>query len=176
MADVRPQYNEEAVGANHPTKADVINRAYNVEHGVDGTHGVLNATSIGETTPCTIRGLNKEVLVPDTASLSALQCSGTIISNYGMADADAMIDLPAAAAGLSFIVILGATRAKYYRLRCLNAANDKIYLAGVAGSDDGYVGIAAAVVGAAISFFTFQTGAGTYDWYAIPISGNWIAG
>jgi len=38
MADLRPQYTEEAVGANHPTKTDVINRAYNVEHGIDGTH------------------------------------------------------------------------------------------------------------------------------------------
>ncbi|GAF81613.1 unnamed protein product, partial [marine sediment metagenome] len=39
MADIRPQYNEEAVGANHPTKADVINRAFNVGHDEDGTHG-----------------------------------------------------------------------------------------------------------------------------------------
>ena len=38
MADLRPQYNEEAVGANHPTKEDVINRAWNVEHEEDGTH------------------------------------------------------------------------------------------------------------------------------------------
>lgn len=38
MADLRPQYTDEAVGANHPTKTDVINRAYNVEHDEDGTH------------------------------------------------------------------------------------------------------------------------------------------
>ena len=38
MADLRPQYNEEAVGANHPTKDDVINRAWDVEHEEDGTH------------------------------------------------------------------------------------------------------------------------------------------
>lgn len=44
MADIRPQYNEEAVGANHPTKADVINRAYNVEHDEDGTHGNITTT------------------------------------------------------------------------------------------------------------------------------------
>lgn len=176
MADLRPQYTEEAVGANHPTKADTINRAYNVEHDVDGTHKAINPDSVCETTPCTIRGLNKEVLAPDTAALSALQCSGTIINNYGMANADAIIDLPAAASGLSFLVVLGAARAHYYRLRCLNAANDKIYLNGVAGSDDGYVGIATAVVGASISFFAFQTGAGVYDWFAITISGEWIAG
>lgn len=132
--------------------------------------------AIGETSANTIRGLNKEILVPDSASLTAIQCSGTIINNYGMADANAVIDLPAAAAGLSFMVVLGAARAKYYRLKCLDAANDKIYLNGVAGADDGYVQIAAAVVGAAISFFTFQTGSGAYDWFAIPISGLWVAG
>ena len=38
MADLRPQHNEEVVGANHPTKADIANRAWNIEHDVDGTH------------------------------------------------------------------------------------------------------------------------------------------
>jgi hypothetical protein len=38
MADQRAQYTEEAVGANHPTKADVINRLALVEHGTDGVH------------------------------------------------------------------------------------------------------------------------------------------
>ncbi|MBI3024385.1 MAG: hypothetical protein HYY66_01670 [Candidatus Tectomicrobia bacterium] len=38
MADQRAQYTEEAVGAGHPTKADVINRLALVEHNTDGTH------------------------------------------------------------------------------------------------------------------------------------------
>jgi hypothetical protein len=38
MADLRPQWNEEGIGANHPTMPDVINRAWNVEHNEDGTH------------------------------------------------------------------------------------------------------------------------------------------
>jgi len=38
MADLRPQYNEEVVGANHPTKTDVTSRAWDVEHDIDGTH------------------------------------------------------------------------------------------------------------------------------------------
>lgn len=46
MADLRPQHNEAAVGANHPTKTDVINRAYNVEHDEDGTHKDINADSV----------------------------------------------------------------------------------------------------------------------------------
>ena len=46
MADLRPQYTEEAVGHGHPTKSDVINRAYNVEHDIDGTHGAITPTSV----------------------------------------------------------------------------------------------------------------------------------
>ena len=46
MADQRAQYNEEAVGANHPTKADVINRLALVEHGTDGVHGATARTSM----------------------------------------------------------------------------------------------------------------------------------
>lgn len=46
MADQRAQYNEEAVGANHPTKADVINRLALVEHGTDGVHGATARQSM----------------------------------------------------------------------------------------------------------------------------------
>jgi len=46
MADLRPQHTEEVVGANHPTKADVANRAWNVEHDVDGTHGTMNSPTL----------------------------------------------------------------------------------------------------------------------------------
>lgn len=38
MVDLRPQHDEEVVAANHPTKTDVTNRAWNVEHETDGTH------------------------------------------------------------------------------------------------------------------------------------------
>jgi hypothetical protein len=37
-ADQRIQYNEYMVGANHPTKADTLNRLVLVEHNADGTH------------------------------------------------------------------------------------------------------------------------------------------
>ena len=47
MSDLRPQYNEEAVGANHPTKPDVLNRAFNPEHNVDGTHKTTAGASAG---------------------------------------------------------------------------------------------------------------------------------
>ena len=38
MTDQRIQYNEEMVGAGHPTKADTLNRLVLVEHNTDGTH------------------------------------------------------------------------------------------------------------------------------------------
>lgn len=50
MADLRPQYSEEAIGANHPTKADIINRAYNVEHEEDGTHELIGNNALEFTT------------------------------------------------------------------------------------------------------------------------------
>jgi len=134
---------------------------------------------IGETTPNSIRGKNKEIFKTASADspLTAAECSGTIVSNYGMTDADCIIDLPAAAEGLAFVCILPAVRAKYFRLRCPSAQADKIYLLGVAGSDDGYVGVASGyATGAAISMFTFKASDGGYDWFAIPIFGTWVAG
>lgn len=113
-----------------------------------------------------------EIIASETQSLSAWQLKGSIVNNYGQA-ADAVITLAAAAVGLSFIVILGTTVAKYYRLD--PNANDSIYLLGTTTGDGKYVGIASAVKGAAISFTSFRSGAATYDWYATPISGTWVA-
>ncbi len=45
MADMRIQYTEEMVGANHPTKADSLNRLALVEHNSDGTHKRLTAVT-----------------------------------------------------------------------------------------------------------------------------------
>lgn len=41
MSDLRIQFSEEVVGANHGTKADTINRLALVEHNNDGTHKTL---------------------------------------------------------------------------------------------------------------------------------------
>ena len=72
------------------------------------------------------------------------------------------------------MVVCGTTVAKYYRIKA--NTNDKIYLDGTAGADNGYVGIASAAMGATITFIAFQTGAEAYDWIATVISGNWVAG
>jgi hypothetical protein len=132
--------------------------------------------AIGETTPNSVRGTNKEIFKTSNGTLTAAECSGTIVSNYGMTDADCTIDLPTAAEGLSFICILPAVRARFFKLHCPTAQADKIYLLGVAGADDGNVGVASGyVTGAAASFFTFKASDGGYDWFCIPIFGNWIA-
>ena len=138
---------------------------------------------VGETTPNTIRGKNKEVYKTQSADgpLTAAECAGTIVSNYGMTDADCVIDLPPAAEGLAFICILPAVRARYFRLRCPSAQADKIYLltssAWVAGSDDGYVGVASGyAANAMISMFCAKDTGGDFNWFSIPIAGTWIAG
>jgi len=132
--------------------------------------------AIGETTPNTIRGLNKEVYKVNTAAspLTAVECSGTIVSNYGMTDAGCAITLPAAAEGLAFVCILPAVRAQYFRLNA--GAGDKIYLNGVAGTDAEYIGVASGyATGTSVSMFCFKASDGSFDWMAIPLFGSWVA-
>jgi len=113
------------------------------------------------------------VVKTSTGAISEAEVSGTIINNYGQI-ADVILTLPTAAEGLTFAVALGTTVAKYFRIKA--NTNDKIYFNGVAGSDNGYVGIASAVTGAMISFVSFKTGASDYDWIATTVSGVWVAG
>ena len=132
--------------------------------------------AIGETTPDSIRGLNKEVYKVNTAAspLTAAECAGTIVSNYGMTDAGCVITLPAAAEGLAFVCILPAVRAQYFRLNA--GAGDKIYLSGVAGTDAEYIGVASGyATGTSISMFCFKASDGSFDWFAIPLFGTWSA-
>lgn len=140
------------------------------------TDAIPSPGAFGEETPNTVRSLNKEVYKTASADspLTAAECSGTIVSNYGMTDADCVISLPTAAAGLGFLLILPAVRARYFKLRA--GANDKIYLSGTSGIDNGYVGVASGYgSGACCSVFTFTTGAGAYDWSIITIVGTWVA-
>lgn len=173
MADQTIKATEEMVGSGHATKSDTLNRLTLVEHNTDGTHKAIPSPgAIGETAGNTIRGLNKEIVMAATDSLDANECAGTLINNYGQTD-DAVISLPAAAAGMSFVIVLGTTVAKYYRLD--PNASDSIFLDGTTTGDGKYVGIASAAKGAVISFIAFQTGASSYDWYAAKVNGTWVA-
>jgi len=132
--------------------------------------------AIGETTPNTIRGKNVEIFKTSSADgpLTSGQCCGTIVSNYGMTDADCAINLPTAAPGYAFVVILPSVRSRYFKFRA--GTSDKIYLNGVAGSDNGHVGVASGyVTGTSCSFFTFKASDGGYDWFAISLFGTWVA-
>ena len=134
--------------------------------------GDATPPAIGETTPNTIRALNKEIIMAATDTLDANECAGTLVNNYGQTD-DTTITLPACAAGMSFVVVLGTTVAKYFRLD--PNASDSIYLNGVTTGNGKYVGIASAVLGATISFIAFKIGASSYAWFASSISGLWVA-
>ncbi len=46
MTEKRALYTEEAVGANHPTKTDVINRLTLIQHDTDGTHLAAALTTL----------------------------------------------------------------------------------------------------------------------------------
>jgi len=62
-----------------------------------------------------------------------------------------------------------------YRGGGLLALFDKIYLSGTAGADGKYVGVSSAAAGNTISFASFKADSSSYDWIAVPISGNWTA-
>ena len=114
----------------------------------------------------------KEEIEPATDNISAAQCRGSIINNYGQAN-DAALTLPAIAAGMHFTVILGTTVAKYFRID--PNASDSIYLDGVTTGDGKYCQVASAAAGNAIQFVAFQTGASAWDWFAATVSGAWVA-
>jgi hypothetical protein len=138
----------------------------------------MTIATIGETTPGVIIGKNREIFKTSSADspLTAVECAGTIVSNYGMTDADCTIDLPTAIEGLAFICILPTVRARFFKLHCPTAQSDKIYLMGVAGSDDGNVGVDSGYSsGTSCSVFTFKSSDGSYDWFVIPIFGPWVA-
>ena len=114
----------------------------------------------------------KEEIEPATDNISADQCRGSIINNYEQAD-NAVLTLPAIAAGMHFTVILGTTVAKYFRID--PNTSDSIYLDGVTTGDGKYVGVASAAAGNAIQFVAFQTGPSAWDWFAATVSGAWVA-
>lgn len=114
----------------------------------------------------------KEIIKSSTTTLTTAEITGTIINNYGQS-ADVTLTLPAAAKGLTFMVIFGTQVSKYFRIQP-NASN-QIYLNGIGIGNGKYVGVSSVTAGNAISFSSFQTGSSAYNWLAVPISGNWVA-
>jgi len=135
--------------------------------------------AIGGTTPANgdfllLTGNLDEIVQAASDTLGVAELRGQTISNFGQGAADNLQTLPTAAEGMSFLAVCGtAQAANYFGFQA--DTNDKIYLNGTAGSDNGIVKIAAPVVGAMIYFFTFKTGATSWDWAAITIYGVWVA-
>ncbi len=99
MADLRPQHTEEAVGANHPTKTDVINRAYNVEHEEDGTHkdNVIVNDNLGpdcvDDTKIANIAVKKEHINTDIRGTGLAGGAGTALSVDGIVEVGASAEL-----------------------------------------------------------------------------------
>jgi len=154
-----------------------MSQYYYDDHIIQG--GTIDDTVIGGTTPANgdfllVTANMSEIIQASSDTLTVAEVRGTIISNYGQGAANNLQGLPTAAEGMNFIGVCGtAQAANYFGFQA--GATDKIYLNGVAGADNGSVLIAVPVVGSSIVFYTFQTGAGVYDWGAITVSGLWVA-
>lgn len=109
-------------------------------------------------------------VIASSVTLTAAQCVGESINNYGQTD-NITFMLPAAAEGLNFTFIAGTTVAKY--LRFDPASGDSIYLDGLTTGDGKYAGIASVTIGDWIQFVAFKTGASAYDWMATSGLGAW---
>ncbi|MBU4317084.1 MAG: hypothetical protein KKF30_07400 [Proteobacteria bacterium] len=109
-------------------------------------------------------GKIKEFIKNATGTLTIEECSGTIINNYGQTAANTQT-LPGAIAGLSASVIISSAGVGAFHLKA--GAGDKIYLDGVALDDGDKVSIGTPVVGNSLAFFSFQSGASSYDWMVV---------
>ena len=122
--------------------------------------------------------INKNILATEvdgsaTTNLTSANVSSTIITNYGQTTATQTLTLPAAAAGMNFIAVVGTTQASYY-WKIKAASVDKIYLDGVAGTDNQCAQVTP-TIGNFITFVTFKTGASSWDWLATTGNGTWTA-
>lgn len=110
-----------------------------------------------------------EIIQAATDTLTATECKGKQINNYGQNAANTQT-LAAAAEGMSGRVVIATAGQGAFHLKA--GASDKVYLDGVALDDGDKVSLATPAVGNFFSFFSFQNGASAYDWYVISGSGT----
>jgi len=109
-----------------------------------------------------------------TGNVSATEARGTQISNYGQA-AETTLTLPAAAAGLNFVVAVGTAGAGALHVKA--GASDKLYLDGVALDDGDKASLATPAVGQTLTCLAVQTGASAWDWTCTSGGGStWTDG
>jgi hypothetical protein len=99
---------------------------------------------------------------------------GAKVYNTGQADAAVLLELPAAAAGLSAVFTVGTARAQHWGICGEHATGNKIMLIAAAGtvvegSADDCVVMMAAQIGQSFAIWSYKTAAG-YDWMAKAIS------
>lgn len=131
---------------------------------IPGSRGAAGATGA----PGTFQALGVDGHA--SGSLTTTQVSSTIIDNVGQSVACDLV-LPACAAGLAFVMQASEAGVNLWRIGA--AASDKLYLNGVAGANNGYIGIVP-TVGAYLSVWSFKSGVGKYDWMAVVGMGNWV--
>jgi len=138
-----------------------------------GTTDEYYHLTAAEATAVSNLGKITNVIKSSTTTLTADECKGTLINNYGQVD-ETTLTLPTADEGLNFMAIIGTDGAGSFHLKA--GSSDKIYLDGTALDDGDKVSLTTPVVGNAINFTSFQTGASSYDWIAQTIDGTWIDG
>jgi hypothetical protein len=107
-------------------------------------------------------------------ALTAAQVTNTTIHNADQAASDVTKGLPTAAKDYRFVGVVATAQAG--NEWCFQAdTNDKVYLDGVAGSDNGKVCNNAPAVGHWIACRTFKSSASTYDWLCESGEGTWVA-
>jgi hypothetical protein len=118
--------------------------------------------------------LSKEVVKTASATLGAMEVSGTALNNSGQTvTASSTLQLPTAAAGMNFILDIGTLLNSTYYTEIKAAASDKIYFDGTAGADNGSVRATTQAVGSGLVCRTFKTDA--YDWICKTVNGAWTA-
>lgn len=115
--------------------------------------------------------LNRIINASSSTTLSATQLDGTIVTNVGQTTADVTVTLAAAAAGMSFIGVVGTPQSSnVWQFQCGTA--DKIMLDGSSGTTNGIVKVTPAK-GNFITFFTYPVDATAYEWIAESGRGTW---
>lgn len=115
-----------------------------------------------------------ESVEPATDNLTAAQLSRGFVNNYGQSGA-AILTLPAAAEGLSFVAIVGTKYAGDWEFHHNGAETIYTDIGGTLTAGRAGIKCNNQEIGSRMSCSTFQTGAAAYSWLCGAVSGTWTA-